>query len=348
MENKVVNENELTDRKLASLQRVSKLESIPGCTMIELATVMGWKCIVKKGEFRVGDLGVYFEIDSKLPNESWCSFMEKHSWRVKTMKMRGVVSQGLMLPLSLIPHDVSQFNEDDDLTRIFGVTKWAPEAELSFCSNSSGMFPRWLQKTDEMRIQSNKYLLEETRQRHIYITEKVDGTSYTAFYVRDEKYGGPRFGLCSRNFELQRGEDARWHTADKLDLERKMRELDRNIAIQCELIGPKIQKNKYGVKEHELFMYSVYDIDEQKYLGYNDLVTIAVQLGIKTVPIVDSFVVTDELFDFCWSVDDLVNMSKGKSALADVCREGIVVRTMDDPRVSFKVINPDFLLKFDE
>jgi len=106
------------ERKLATIRKVNEIKPIEGADMIELAIVDGWQCVVKKGEFKPGDPGVYFEIDSYLPIEERYEFLRKSSYkkipdqlqgqraegfRLKTVKLRGQISQGLMLPPGYFP-----------------------------------------------------------------------------------------------------------------------------------------------------------------------------------------------------------------------------------------------------
>ena len=91
------------ERKLVTVQKILDLQPIPGADAIEVAQVLGWKCVVKKGEFKVGDICAYFEIDSLLPVEPWTDFLRKgdhRPFRLRTIKLRGVQSQGLALPMS--------------------------------------------------------------------------------------------------------------------------------------------------------------------------------------------------------------------------------------------------------
>lgn len=91
------------DRKLASIQQITDLQPIPGADAILVASVLGWKCVVRRDEFKVGDHCVYFEIDSLLPVADWTDFLRKgdaRPFRLRTIKLRGVRSQGLALPLS--------------------------------------------------------------------------------------------------------------------------------------------------------------------------------------------------------------------------------------------------------
>lgn len=110
-------------RALAYTARCGKIEKIEGADNIELMSVLGWKVIVKIGEFHEGDLCVYFEIDSKLPEKEWSEFMRTKHFKVKTMKLGkfGVISQGLALPINVFNVEMP-CEENVDVTELLGVT----------------------------------------------------------------------------------------------------------------------------------------------------------------------------------------------------------------------------------
>ena len=385
------------ERKLASIQRVIELFPIPGADFIEGCRVLGWEFVVKKDEFKPGDLGVFFEIDSLLPKDKpEFSFLESKKYRIKTVRFKSQVSQGLMLPLSAISYtNLSSYKEGDDVTELLGVIKHDPElaqerggAKLG--GGTKGKFPSFLRKTDEIRVQAIPGFLTRHKGKKFYYTEKCDGSSATYFlktkvfgdsflYGFHKRFGYGKFarfvlpylkrffafirvfftkkefGVCSRNLEIKEKDsygDIRndfWKMARKLDLESKMRKFDMSdICIQGELLGPGIQKNKYKLKEHELRLFNAFNIATQKYLNYDQTIELANKLGVEMCPILGEF-------ELSYSVAELVEMSKGHSVLnKDVLREGIVVRAIKDGedeeagRLSFKAINPDFLLKYNE
>ncbi len=347
-------------RKMASIQRVIDTFPISGADKIEACQVLGWVCVIKKGELKAGDLCVYFEIDSILPNESEFAFMEARRYRVKTVKLRKQVSQGLALPLDNITFvDLSSAKEGDDVTEVLKVKQYTSNLPACLRGKVAGKFPGFLIKTDEDRIQSQPRLLERLCGRTVYSTEKLDGSSFTAYLKDDTSAEGydqgtnpiKKFGICSRNLELKTDDDyftgndiknRFWQVARSEDVESKLRKYGKNIAIQGEMVGPGIQKNKYNLTETELYIFNVFDIDTREYYELEAMQTFCKNFGFKTVPILETFVLQH-------SVNDLVQLSKNQSVLnKQTKREGIVVRTATGNRCSFKVINPDFLLKYDE
>jgi RNA ligase (TIGR02306 family) len=249
------------ERKLASIQKVLDIQPIPNADAIECLTVLGWKVVAKKNEFKVGDLVVYFEVDSILKERPEVEFLRKSNFRIKTIKLRGQVSQGLCLPLSILagevelPHD--PYAEGDDVTSVLEVVKYEPYIPAQLAGTVKGSFPDFMHKTDEVRIQTVPSILTRHQNKKFYVTEKVDGSSMTVYLRNGE------FGVCSRNLELKETEgNSLWKTARELDLENKLKSLDRNMALQGELVGPGVQGNKYKLDKLNFFIFNIFDIDD--------------------------------------------------------------------------------------
>ena len=334
-------------RKLATIQKIKDLQPIAGADRIERATVLGWHVVVKKGDFQVGDYCVYCEIDSLLPEKPEFEFLRPRKFRIKTVRLRKQISQGIAFPTSILDdYEDVEIKEGADVTDLIGVKKYEPPIPITMSGNVKGAFPGFIPKTDEIRIQSMPDVLtrSENRGKRCYVTEKIDGTSAT-YYLKDGE-----FGVCSRNLELRESEkNIHWIAARQYDLAARLRGLNQNIAIQVEIIGPKIQKNKYALAKPQLMVFNVFDINRYEFLSYEDFVSFTETLKLETVPILrDDYVLGQD------DVDSLVRMSEGKSVVnPKILREGIVIRSVvetRDPeigRLSFKVINPLFLLKFE-
>src|SRR5262245_39033749 len=250
-------------RKLASIQTVNAVEPIPNADAIEKIRVLGWWVVIKKGEHSPGDKVVYFEIDSLLPERPEFEFLRASSFkpaqtdadgtvrlaagfRIKTVRLRGQVSQGICFPLSILPPG-ALIEEGADVTALLGILKWEPPLPVGMGGKVKGSFPGFLPKTDETRVQLLEAVLERHRGKTFYVTEKLDGTSFTAFLRHGE------FGLCSRNLWMDENDEsnALVRIARSLRLEDRLKAvrdfLEFDIAIQAEVIGPGIQKNKYGL-----------------------------------------------------------------------------------------------------
>lgn len=328
-------------RKLVTIESIQEKKVIEGADRIEAVRVRDWWVVVKKDEFKVGDLCVYYEIDSFLPLKPEYDFLLRGSGpkkmlidgkdvqgiRLKTIKLRGQISQGLVLPLvDNLPREVGT-----DVTESLGVLKYEAPVPAELSGVAKGYFPGFLPKTDEERIQNMAEVLSNW-----YVTEKIDGTS-TTYYKKNGE-----FGVCSRNLELKESTGTQWKIAKRYNLAEK---LPDNMAIQCELIGEGIQKNPLKQKGQDIYCFNVYNIKSGKYLDYIDFVAFCSSLGIKTVPILD----TD--FTLPKTVDELLKYSEGKSQLnTNSEREGVVIRPKIETqykgqRLSFKAISNSYLLK---
>lgn len=352
-------------RTLASIQTVNAVEPIPNADAIERIRVLGWWVVVKKGEFRTGDRIVYCEIDSLLPERPEFEFLRGSSFkpaqvdaagetvlpagfRIKTVKLRGQVSQGICFPLSILPSDAPT-DEGADVTARLGVLKWEPPIPVGMGGRVKGGFPGFLPKTDETRVQVLETVLQRHRGKTFYVTEKLDGSSFTAFHRAGE------FGICSRNLWMDESDESNIlvRVATRLKLNDTLREASRrrgfDVAVQAEVIGPGIQKNKYDLKEVTIRVFNVLNVGTYQLLDHPTMLEVIAELGLESVPQLGTIVLDH-------SVDELVAFAEGVSQLNPrTQREGVVLRPLVEEfdldvggRLSFKAINPKFLLKYDE
>jgi RNA ligase (TIGR02306 family) len=343
------------ERKLATIQKIDNLEPIPQADRIETASILGWKAVVQKGQYKEGEAIVYFEIDSFLPIKPEYEFLRlncykkfedgREGFRIKTRRMKGQISQGLVMPISILP--AGNYPVGLDVTELLNIVKYAPPMPKCLMGLAKGKFPSFIPKTDETRVQ----LLQEVINRHAcedcYITEKIDGSSVTYFI----RHGV--FGVASRNLELKETDCAYWKWAKDNCVEDKLRNLECNIAIQGEIHGVGINGNPLQLSSIDVRFFNAFYIDTCQYLSFDDFTELIAQLGFKTVPILNT------KFKLVNSIDMLVKESIGKSVVnPKVWREGIVIRPLKEVmdmgmsisgfgntgRLSFKVINPEYLL----
>lgn len=338
-------------RKLASIRKIDAIRPIEGADAIECAVVGGWTVVVKKDEFAAGDLAVYCEIDSWIPH-ALAPFLSKGTEprvydgiageRLRTIKLRGQLSQGLLLPHDIVwdknMFDFNRFDEGDDVSELLGIVKYEAPIPAQLAGEVKGMFPGWIQKTDQERIQNLKEELAYwTKEQHVWeITEKLDGSSMTV-YLRDGE-----FGVCSRNLELKPNEsNSLWKVAVANDLELKLRRANRNIALQGELIGEGIQGNPYKIKAQDFFLFDIYNIDTNKYFTPAERKAFVDEFEIKHVPVLGTLTMDEST-----SIDTLLTSAEGKSVMGMIgCeREGLVFKSKD-MQCSFKAISNKFLLK---
>lgn len=341
-------------RKMATIRRIDGIDPINGADAIEVATVGGWKVVIRKGEFSVGDLAVYCEIDSWIPTNI-APFLSKgkeprvyyegvEGARLRTVKLRGQISQGLLLPIGVLPAD-DQFSgpwtEGDDVSSVLNIQKWEPVYVNSPNSPQIGVnFPTRVPKTDQERCQN---LVAEVEHAicvgmKFEITEKLDGSSMTCYLIDGQ------FGVCSRNLDLNRDENnVYWATAIREDIESKMRAISTgDFAIQGELIGPGIQGNIYKLAIPEFHVFDVYDVSVGDYMRPDKrLDFIENVMELKHVPIIAH---AETLSKMVRNMDALLEFAEGKSILnPNQEREGTVFKECNGG-MSFKAISNKYLL----
>ena len=339
-------------RTLVSIQKIAKIEPIEWADAIELVLIKGWQCVAKKGEFKEGEKCVYFEVDSFLPvDDERYEFLRKKSYRknefmgegfrIKTISLKGKISQGLALPIRNFP-EITDTIIGTDLTDLLRVRKWDLPEQVSNSGIDIGEKPYSIPTTDETRLQSMPEFIQEFKGKPYYISTKMDGTSCT-IYVKDGKVG-----VCGRNKEYK--EDVKscsmWAWVHKRGLAEKLLELKEDIAIQGEFCGHGIQKNPLRLLEANLFVFDIVKLGDDRgrpKVGLKELHNYCKRLKIDTVPIEE----IGEAFDY--TLEELLEKAKGNYP-SGVAKEGIVVRTQGfchnpqlNHKMSFKVINNDFL-----
>lgn len=379
-------------RKLAHIETVTNIRPIEGCDNIVQCNVLGWNVIVKKDEFKDGDKCVYIEIDSICPSDNPdFAFLEKKHYKIKTMKMRGTISQGIVFPMSIL-HSDKEFNIGDDVTDLLKITQiedevpatksvsreqrekqfkakhkkffsnpivkylmryvWFRKIVFAFMPKNKTKkygFPSYIVKTDEIRLQNMPWVLESCKDVPMIVTEKLDGTSST-FGLQRIKKNKFDFAVCSRNVRQSTPDkicyyadmpNVYWEMAVKYDIENVLKDIQRKynadtVVIQGETIGEGIQKNKYNIKGHDLYVFNLI-INGQRIdsIKARDILK---EYGMKFVPILENnYILLD-------NVDDMIKYADGKSEIYDTLREGVVIRSYDR-NVSFKCISNKFLLK---
>lgn len=332
----------MNTRKLVTIRTIDAIEPIPGADSIECLKIGGWSVVAKKGDFQPGDQCIYFEIDSFLPiQDARFSFLKNptsfngHSgFRIKTIKLRGQVSQGIALPLNQFP-EVNGLDSSMDLSTILGVMKWEAPIPVSLSGQLKGPFPSFCPKTDQERFENiSEDVLSRLDDRY-EITVKLDGTSMTIYHMDGN------VGVCGRNWEFQlfQGNGSLVDLALKKGFLDVLKDTGRNIAIQGELMGPGIQKNREGLSEHQFFVFDVIDLNTRSYFTAEERHSLVKSLGMDHVPVLMMDV---PLKHIGTTKDDVLSFAHGKS-LNHPVREGLVYKKMDG-KFSFKTISTRFLL----
>ena len=332
----------MNERKLATIRRIAEVKSIEGAEFIEAVRVDGWWVVAKKGEFPVDSLAVYMEVDSFVPTEI-APFLTKAGHepkefegvkgeRLRTVKLRGQLSQGLLLPISILP-TTTVIEVGNDVTELLGVLKWERPISPQLYGQAKGYFPSFLRKTDQERVQNIGVQLQYYINQTFEVTIKLDGSSCTIFSYNEED------GVCSRNLELKRDENnAFWRIALEYDIHKKIRACGRNLAVQGELIAPNIQSNYEKVNKPEFYVFDIFDVDKQEYMLPKERQEFCKILNIPHIPIID------KAFSMIDNVDMLLDMAEGNGMNVGVKREGLVFKH-NNSEFSFKAISNSYLLK---
>ena len=338
----------MAERKMAWVVKIDSVVKHPDADSLDICTVGGWKCVTKLGEFKEGDLAVYLSIDSWVPT-ALAPFLTKvghepkvcegiQGERLRTVKLRKQISQGLLISLDTALPFTNSFVEGDDVSEVLGVIKWERPMNAQLAGMAKGNFPSIIPKTDQERVQNLKKEIEAAAQASMIfeVTEKMEGSSMTCYLIDGV------FGTCSRNLDLKETLDNTfWQVARTEDIEAKMLACGPgNWAIQGELIGPGIQDNIYKLSKPEFRVFDVYDIQTGKYLppaARHDLIQ---RMGLKHVPVV----AMDKDLGI-GTVDELLSWAEGKSVLNPAQeREGIVFKQVDGG-MTFKAVSNSYLLK---
>ena len=345
-------------RKMVTIRKISAIESIPEADKICVYLIDGWKVVDSIGKYQVDDLVVFCEIDSFIPN-SIAPFLtgpdkEPKEYfgvkgeRLRSKRLRGIISQGLLLNIedidAIVPmeEDCGQdyyFNswgwrEGDDVSDILGIVKYEPPIPAQLAGQVKGNFPSQCPKTDQERIQNIN--LDDYKGEY-EVTEKLEGSSCTI--ILDT---GGNFEVCSRNLSLKEDENnSFWKAALHYGIREKMLELNlQGLALQGELVGEGIQGNIYNIKGVDYYIYDIYDTNKGLYLSSEERIKVTEALGLKHVPILWN------KYDMIHTKESLLNQAEDFSKLnPKQQREGIVFKNINDPSKSFKAISNKYLLK---
>lgn len=317
---------------LAYIGQVVQIYPIPEADRIEsLEVVCGpggrWRGTAVKDQFTVGAVCEVYLQDALLPQVERFAFLEARHWRIRMVRLRGVPSECLIMPLT---EDTQGLAVGADITTQAGVTKYEKPLPANIGGEIRGRFPSFIPKTDEPNFQAAPEMVEALRGQPFYATLKVDGSSGTIFWDED---GTVR--ACSRNYELRDGPDtAIWQLVRRYGLA----EQRLPVAVQFEIVGPGIQKNRLGLKQVDLRVFSAWHIAERRYLDYAELRDLAQGLGLPLVDVVE----IGEAFDL--PDDEALRHYAERTYANGATAEGVVIRPLHEmqvngERLSFKVIN---------
>lgn len=352
-------------RALAKIVQIDDIIKHPNADTLDIATIGGWKVVAKSGLYEKGDMAVYCEIDSWIPHEV-APFLSGSNGpreydgvkgeRLRTVKLRGQVSQGLLMPITEVFADEHiTFAIGMDVTDILGIKKWEPPISPDLADSVRGAFPYDVQKTDQERIQNLAQEISESfvEGEEFEETIKLDGTSMTV-YCRLGRDGEDTYsGVAGRNMDFKVSPDAKNSlvrnaiNSGLLDaLTRYCEKTGRNLAFQGELIGEGIQGNKEKIKGHQFHVYDIFDMNkyvkltpDERHLVFNEVKALAGdECGFYHVPVQSHAfkLPTDNL-------EDLLELADGPSLNAKL-REGLVYKSKTR-QFSFKIISNKWLMK---
>ena len=333
--------------KLASIEKISDLTPIPNADKIELATILGWQVIVKKNEYKVGDYCVYIPIDTTVdPTREYFKFLASPNdickrVKIKTAKIRGVFSQGLIIPINEYPYE---YVLGQDVSEFFDIQKYEKENFLFQNGTTTYNIPfptEIINKTDEDNVKTKINLLDELRNKESYITLKMDGSSLTVIKSKDN------FIVCSRNLIIEEGH-IMYQFINNQKIKDKLLKSELNIAIQGEFCGPKVNGNQIGLKNYKYYVFNIKNLDSNNYYGMEDIKKLCLDLELDMVPIIkvmkfDESYNIQKLQDIANDVQYITSMNK------KVPGEGIVIRPINpiwsntiNKYLSFKIINQNY------
>ena len=341
-------------RKLATIRKIDLIRPIPDADAIECAVVGGWTVVIKKGDFKAGDLATYVEIDSWIPTEL-APFLSKgkepreyngvRGERLRSVKLRGQLSQGLLLDRFVALDKVGEIHEGMDVSDLLNIVKYEPPVPACLAGKARGGFPSFIPRTDQERIQnltiehaewvSPGFPIMPTWE----VTEKLDGSSMTV-YVNEQDQG-----VCSRNLNLYDTEgNTLWQVAHRDQIITAIQDSQRNLAIQGELIGEGIQGNPYKIKGQSFYVFDIYEIDKGSYMTPTQRRDFCEFHELLHVPVI---AFGAHLYDTLGmaTIDSLLEFAEGKSELnPQTDREGLVFKC-NERQISFKTISNKYLLK---
>lgn len=335
-------------RKLASIQRIAEVKTIENADKIVAYRINGWEVVDSKGKYNIGDYVVYCEVDSWIPHEL-APFLSKGKEprefegikgnRLRSVKLRGQISQGLLLPLSVLHNVESELIGSLDVSYPLNIRKWEAPIPACLAGEVRGNFPSSVPKTDQQRIQNLTKEFDDLKKHTYEVTEKLHGSSLTLLLDTNND-----FHVCSRNLDLKFSEsNAYWKAAVNYNVEQKMKDNNlQGLAIQGELIGESINGNQYKTAL-DFYVFDMYDTVKHEYLDAGKRLEICELLGLKNVPVLET-----EFSILEYTIAGLLSYAEGRSALNGSEREGLVMKSLQDPSVSFKCISNRWLIKTGE
>ena len=335
-------------RKLASVQKITSITPLETKNKVQKATLLGWNVLVEANKYNEGEKVIYFEADALLPaKKNWTKGIKPKNLIIKSSKQYKNVFHGAIMKLDTLLKvenfnlKLEDLNEGFDLTEIMEITKYEQDPEIALKEQEKKFPSDIIEKSDEIRLQSNPKYLEMFEGKEFYSTLKYDGSSGT-FLIHPET---KKFMVCSRNqnIDINEKKNIYWDVANKYDIKTRLEKFEGKYAIQGEIYGPKINKNRLEQKDINIAIFTIKNIKDNYYVDFKELVQVCKDMELPMVEVIE-----EGVFKYK-TVEEMVEKSKGLYPGTKYPREGLVYRlkenwNKDKVRASFKVINDDYLV----
>ena len=360
---------------LASIQKILWKKEIKGADNIELVGVLGWQVVTKKNQFQIGDLCVYIQIDTVVPDKPEFQFLKERNFRIRTIKLKKELSQGILFKIEEVLHttDYSKFREGKDVTTILEIKKYEKPDNNPIKYEKPRMPKIWYKKliyllrynilykafpylrpktrspfptnlvsiTDEERIQNIPEILKKYQGKEFVVSYKLDGSSITI--IHNKVLGSSKYRICSRRFELHDTKNDWYRVFKETNFEKHIVKLvnhykTNDIIIQGEAIG-KFNGNYHNLQRDDIRVFNIYV--NGKRLNQMDFIQICLELNIPHCPLYANLSLN-------YTMEEILKLSEINDCInPKVPSEGLIWRCVDGS-LSFKVINNKYLLKNQE
>lgn len=333
--------------KLASIEVIKNIKVHPNADSLEIAEVLGWQTVVKKGIHKEGDKVVFITIDTIVPRCQWSEFLVDQKnpdkpIRLKNIKLRGEYSSGLVIPMIEFPLQFESLDVGDDVTEILGIQKYIKEIPANLSGETLGDFPtNIISKTDEDNGLNDPNLVEKVlnHDSHITVTQKLDGSSITLIVEN-----GELTQVCTRNLSKKETENNTfWKAARKLTIPQNW-----TGTIQGELCGNGIQRNQLKIEDVKIFVFQINQ--DKKYMTYEEMKEFCENsLHCDVVPLVCKLSLEEQIKLWVNPLQKLQELADKQKYSSGLEGEGIVIRPSSYPRsyssrrpLGFKLINRNY------
>lgn len=311
-----------------TLEKIEKVWNHPNADRLSMAKVEGlaFQFVIGKNQFQPGDAVLYFPLDSLIPESilQKMNMVGKLSGKdkniIRTLKLRGELSQGLVFPASLLTENQARLSPKE-ITELLGVTKYEPPVNMTQDGILKDL-PTGFSKYDIEGADRYCHIVELLMEQDVVIMEKMEGTNFST--AKDKEHSVIVNQRSNTIIEKEGVLNTYWKAARNSNLTSIIQTLGPISAIYGELCGPSIQKNIYRLNDHKVFVFDIKD--SGKWMGWDEFKSFTEIHSLQTAPIL--FV--GKLKDFL-NGKSIQESSNGKSLInPEALREGIVVKPVTE------------------